>query len=69
MFTRHQPANRALADAIGMDRKGWLSIALYIAAIAMSLPLPLIGFLLYVVVAIMWLVPDRRIERRLHDPA
>ncbi|WP_426113841.1 TMEM175 family protein [Massilia sp. PWRC2] len=69
VLTRHQPANRALADAIGMDRKGWLSIALYIAGIALSLPLPLIGFLLYVVVAIMWLVPDRRIERRLHDPA
>ena len=67
VLTRHQPANRALADAIGMDRKGWLSIGLYSAGIALSRPLPLMGFLMYVVVAIIWLVPDSRIERRLHD--
>ncbi len=65
VLTRHHPENRALAEAIGMDRKGWISTASYAAGIALSFVAPMLGFALYVVVAIIWLVPDTRIERKL----
>ena len=65
VLTRNHPENRALAEAIGMDRKGAISIVLYIAGIVLSTPFPLAGFAMYVLVAIMWLVPDSRIERRM----
>lgn len=54
-----------LAQAVGSETKGWVSIALYVAGIAMSFVLPAIAQALYVAVALMWLVPDRRIESRL----
>lgn len=67
VLTRHHPENHALADAIGMDRKGWISICFYIAGIVLSTPFPIAGFCMYVIVAIIWLVPDPRIERRVHS--
>ncbi len=54
-----------LASAIGRDRKGKLSVVLYLAAIPLSFVHPLIGNAIYVSVALVWLVPDRRIERAL----
>jgi uncharacterized membrane protein len=56
--------NAALAAAIGKDRKGWMSICIYIAGIGLSLLQPWLGFALYIAVAIIWLIPDRRIEYR-----
>jgi uncharacterized membrane protein len=52
-----------LAVAIGSDRKGRLSVVLYAAAIPLAFASPALAGGLYVLVAIMWLVPDRRIER------
>jgi uncharacterized membrane protein len=52
-----------LSIAVGADIKGKLSMALYIAGIAASFWEPYIGFALYILVAIIWLVPDRRIEQ------
>ena len=53
-----------LARAIGNDRKGKLSVALYVGAILCAwLVTPLLGFALTVVPALIWLVPDRRMER------
>jgi uncharacterized membrane protein len=52
----------ALALAIGADFKGKLSTAIYAAAIPLAFLQPWISIALYVVVALMWLVPDRRIE-------
>jgi len=52
-----------LARAIGRDRKGWLSLGCYGAAIAIAYWEPWIADALYVVVALVWIVPDRRIER------
>jgi hypothetical protein len=43
----------------------WLSIVLYVAGIFLAFVHPLIADALYVAVALMWLVPDRRIESRL----
>jgi uncharacterized membrane protein len=57
----------ALARAIGADRKGKISLLLYIAAIPLSFVQPWIAGILYVTVSIMWLVPDRRIERVLSE--
>ena len=56
-----------LATAIGKDFKGQLSTAIYLVAIPLSLVKSWVGFALYVLVAIMWLVPDRRIERTLTE--
>ena len=53
-----------LAAAVGTDLKGKLSIALYAAAIALAFANQWLSDGLYVVVALMWLVPDRRIESR-----
>ena len=56
-----------LATSIGRDRKGQLSILIYAAAIALAFVRPWIATVGYVVVAIIWLVPDRRIERKVTD--
>ena len=53
-----------LATALGSDFKGKISIVLYIAGIALTFVNGWIGFAIYVLVAIMWLVPDKRIERQ-----
>ncbi len=54
-----------LAQAVGGDFKGWISIACYLVAIPLAFVNDLLSDGLYVVVALMWLVPDRRIESRL----
>ena len=54
-----------LSKAIGNDGKGKLSLLLYVLGISTAIWLPLIAGLLYVAVAIIWLIPDRRIEKHL----
>jgi uncharacterized membrane protein len=56
------PRNRVLARAIGSDWKGWLSLAGYVGAMPLALLGPWIAIALYLAIAILWLVPDRRIE-------
>jgi uncharacterized membrane protein len=51
-----------LALAMGDDLKGKLSIVLYLSAIALAFVRPWIAMVLYVTVALIWLVPDKRIE-------
>ncbi len=58
-------AESVLARAVGRDWKGKLSPALYAVAIAATFVLPWAAQAVYVLVAILWLVPDRRIERAL----
>jgi uncharacterized membrane protein len=55
--------NPVLAEAIGRDVKGKISPAIYLAAIPLAYVSAWIANGLYVVVALMWLVPDRRIEK------
>jgi uncharacterized membrane protein len=57
----------SLATSIGSDRKGQISIALYAAAIPLAFARPWIAGAFYVLVAIIWLIPDRRIERKLSE--
>jgi len=59
--------NKLLADAVGADYKGKLSVLIYAVAIALSFVSRWIACVLYVLVALMWLVPDPRIERVLSD--
>ncbi len=54
-----------LASAVGKDRKGTKSTLLYMAAIPLAFLSPWIADAVYVVVALWWLVPDRRIEERI----
>jgi uncharacterized membrane protein len=54
-----------IATAFGKDIKGILSLIIYSVAILLAFVNPWISFGLYVIVAIMWFVPDRRIEKRL----
>src|SRR3984893_5813776 len=51
-----------LAAAVGDDFKGKLSLILYLAAIVLAFVRPWMAITLYVAVALLWLVPDRRIE-------
>ena len=54
-----------ISAALGRDFKGKFSVAIYLAAIPASFLNRWIGLALYVLVAVMWLVPDRRVERTL----
>ncbi|UGQ48712.1 TMEM175 family protein [Massilia endophytica] len=60
----NHPRNATLADAIGGDRKGKLSIVFYLLGVLLSCFVAWLGFLVYFCVAVMWLVPDRRIEEK-----
>lgn len=57
------PGGEVLKQAIGRDWKGKLSPLAYIAGIALSFSAPLISQALYLGMAVLWLVPDRRIEK------
>ncbi|HYV63151.1 MAG TPA: TMEM175 family protein [Bryobacteraceae bacterium] len=60
-----QGRNSLLASAIGRDWKGKLSPVFYLAAIPLAFVSPWIASALYTLVALLWLIPDRRIERAL----
>jgi uncharacterized membrane protein len=57
----HGPQS-TLAKALGRDKKGKLSLAIYVVGIALSFIHSWLGFAIYVVVAAMWFIPDKRIE-------
>jgi uncharacterized membrane protein len=57
----------AISKATGKDWKGKVSLLLYVFGITIAYWMPIIAGLFYVVVAIIWLVPDRRIERVLGE--
>lgn len=56
------PGSRVV-EAIGADRKGKISVVLYVTGAAMAFVSPYAGIALFVVVAIVWFVPDRRLSR------
>jgi uncharacterized membrane protein len=64
LLTLHGP-DSLLANALGADLKGKISIIIYLISCLLAFVNPWIAFAGYVVVAIVWLVPDRRIERRI----
>ena len=66
-IVRLEGQNSALAQAIGRDYKGKLSAVLYIAAVPLAYVSSWIACAIYVLVALMWIVPDRRIECALEE--
>jgi uncharacterized membrane protein len=58
-----------LAEAVGPDWKGKASVLAYIAAIPLAFVSPWLSCALFVAVAVTWLVPDRRIERKFPSAA
>jgi uncharacterized membrane protein len=64
LVARHG-ADSVLAAAIGRDGKGLFSLLLYLVGVALAFVLPAAACGVYVLVAVIWLVPDRRIEKHL----
>jgi uncharacterized membrane protein len=62
---RADPANARLGEAVGRDRKEITSFVLYALGIPLSFASPWIAIGMYVLVAAIWFIPDRRIESRL----
>ena len=58
-----QPRDSALRHELGKDWKGKLSALLYLVGIAVAQFAPLVAFAMYSIVAVVWFIPDRRIER------
>ena len=60
-----QGQSPALAAAVGSDRKGIVSPIIYVVAVVAAPAVPLVAVALYAAVSVIWIVPDRRIERTL----
>jgi uncharacterized membrane protein len=65
IIAAHGGKKSALFGAVGHDLKGKLSLVAYATAIILSFVVPTLAGVVYVAVALMWLVPDRRIEAKL----
>ena len=65
LIIRHEGRESAIAKAMGRDFKGKASPFLYATGIGLAFVQPLISVGLYVLVAAMWFIPDRRVERTL----
>jgi len=63
----HHGHRSTLAIALGSDRKGIVSVLLYIVAMPLAFFSPPAAFAIYVLVAAIWFIPDRRIERVLKE--
>jgi len=77
VIIRSQGKKSLLAEAVGRDLKGKASPILYAIAIAMAFVQPWVAYGIYVLVALMWIIPDRRFEQavgareaagEVHDP-
>jgi uncharacterized membrane protein len=65
MIITAQGEHSRLKEAIGNDVKGYASLAMYTAAIPLAFADRWLAYALYVAVALVWFIPDRRIEKRL----
>jgi uncharacterized membrane protein len=70
VLIRHHGSKSELAQAVGKGNKGKLSVLIYVTAMLVALFNSWISFGLYILVAVIWFLPDRRIEKKLvHDEA
>jgi uncharacterized membrane protein len=67
LIIKSEGKDSLLKKAIGKDLKGKISPFLYVAAIALSWLHPIIAGLIYFISALIWLIPDKRIERLLRQ--
>ncbi|MFD0764297.1 TMEM175 family protein [Mucilaginibacter lutimaris] len=65
LLIKHHGENSVLAAAVGSDTKGKASVGIYAAAVAVTFVHPWIAVGMYFVVACVWFIPDRRIERKM----
>jgi uncharacterized membrane protein len=65
-MVRENGPQSMLAEAVGRERKGMLSLAGYITAIVLAFVSPRLAELFYAAIAVMWIVPDPRIASRVH---
>lgn len=63
----HHGQGSTLANALGRDFKGKLSVLIYAVTIPLAFATPWLAYALYVLVAVLWLIPDRRIEKTLNS--
>ena len=66
-IVHQQGKHSVLASALGRDFKGKISVLLYAAAVALAFVDAWLSIAIYALVAVMWLIPDRRIEKVLHE--
>src|SRR5882762_6118165 len=66
-MVRENGPQSVLAEAVGRDRKGLVSLIGYVAAIALAFVSSRLADLIYALVAVMWIVPDRRIAGRIRS--
>ena len=69
VLVSHHGETSTLARAVGTDRKGIASLVLYVLALPAAFVEPRVACALYAIVALIWLIPDRRIERELRPNA
>jgi uncharacterized membrane protein len=67
LIIKHHGKDHILATAIGKDRKGKISLALYLIGIPLAFVSEWIAGICYVVVAAIWLIPDKRIESKIKE--
>ena len=67
LIRRNGGRDSALAKAVGRDMKGNVSAVLYLSAIGLAFVHAFIADIIYMAVAMIWLVPDRRLERHMDD--
>ncbi|HEX4532659.1 MAG TPA: TMEM175 family protein [Rhizomicrobium sp.] len=68
VIVRAQGPGSPLEQAVGRDLKGKLSPLVYLTGIGLAFVAPAMSYALYALVALMWLVPDRRVENTLAGP-
>ena len=66
-IVRENGPQSMVAEALGRDRKAMLSMVGYVVAIVLAFVSPRLAELIYALVAVMWIVPDRRIASRVRD--
>jgi uncharacterized membrane protein len=63
----HHGQDSTLANALGRNFKGTSSVLIYAVTIPLAFAIPWLACALYVLVAVLWLIPDRRIEKALNS--
>jgi uncharacterized membrane protein len=68
LLVRNEGPDSALAQAMGRDIKGKLSLAIYATGVGLAFVQPVASIALYVLVAMIWFIPDRRVEKVVNIP-
>jgi uncharacterized membrane protein len=64
---KHNGKDSVPGVSVGKDVKGIISIIVYAIAIPFSFVISIVSYVLYIVVAIMWIIPDKRIEKNIKE--